>query len=215
MKPVVLLAMAFSVAASDPNCNEQERNFLKNVAKKQFGYGLIYAVDQSLSSVNSVDTMFQYLSYSHRDQKFPFIIDLTKFVEPRFGLVNAPGFCNSSNYFERSFAPVGKNKTMLGVFYGCNMLNFAENIYIVISPDHPSYSSFKEIRIDRAMQSKFCKCREIQRAFTRNCLTVPDNTESGLMVVFFSAAVFLALLAGARTLLRNRVKSNAVLPYID
>lgn len=80
MKTMVILTILFTLAASKPTCNEQEREVLKQFSRQQFGFRLMYAVDETLSSRNSLGTAFQHMNYHSRDHEIPFIFHDRNFM---------------------------------------------------------------------------------------------------------------------------------------
>lgn len=212
MKQIALLAVLFTSTASQSNCNEQERLIVKEVARKKFGFDLIYATDESMSSVHSLDTVFKQLEYSFRDPQIPFIFDTTLFNDMALTPVEAPGFCLSSSSYSRTTGYVSKNETMFGVFYGCNLFNPShENIYIITNKGHPLFPSMENIPINRDFESKFCRCREFKEAFIKECLAGSDNTNLVMLVALLSISVVFVIFIGWKAFVTiTRGKSNAV-----
>lgn len=121
MKWILLLATLFTLSTSQLHCNEQERKILNEVAR--IGCDLIYAIDETMSSMRALDTMFEHLNYSFRDAQIPFVFDSRLLEDMEITPVEAPGFCELRNPYDRIFGYVSKNETMFGVFYGCNLYN--------------------------------------------------------------------------------------------
>lgn len=73
---VIAVVLKFEVLKT--TYNEHERLILLEMPRRQMNYIRIYAVDESLSTRNSVDTVFDYLDYSMRVEKFLLVFDLTR-----------------------------------------------------------------------------------------------------------------------------------------
>lgn len=193
MKPLVFLLICRTLVSSKFTCNDQEKQILKAVEQQEMGFALIYAMDEKMSSLHSLDIVFRDLNYSSSVPRVPFVFQMRSF---RFLLskVKVPGFCPSSSFFDRIIGHVQNNETMFGVFYGCNLHNSMESLYIVTNWGNPLLPSVDNITINRSFQSKFCKCRQIQEKFTKNCLEGANEVNLWLFAVLVTMAVALALL---------------------
>lgn len=200
MKVIAILAILLTSTASQPICNDQERRILNEKSRNFESYHLIYAMDEILSSRNSLNAVFKHLNFSFRNPQIPFIFDRAHSFEFSPHREDGPGFCPSSIFFDRLDGQVKWNETMLGVFYGCSLRNNIEFVYVIVDHEHPQTQNTQNITINRASESSFCKCRQMEETFIRSCLPTPDNTNLGMLVVLSSVVVVLAFLVALKTL---------------
>lgn len=187
-----LALLAF--AASEPSCNDHERGFLDEVARQRFGIYLIYAIDETTSSQNALDTVYNFMNYSYRNPRIPFLFNSNLLILDPFNSKDKPGFCPSDSSFELLLSRVESNRTMFGVFYACNTINFQESVLVLINRDYPLYQPFIpsgiNIQINRRLQSKFCRCEQIQERFIKSCIGGHQKMKLGLVVLFIFVAIF-------------------------
>lgn len=214
MKLQLLLAFASFLVPSEPTCSDQERQMLRGVAKRQMGYQLIYAVDDTFSSRNALNVVFEYLKYSSWNLRIPFIFHKGQVKELYFQTIQATGFCPSETSYDRTNGLILSNKTTFGVFYGCNLYNFIESIYIITNEGHPFLKKDERVLINRDFNAKFCKCRQIHEEFTKSCLGL-SNTNLGMLVLLSCIAVILVFLLGLKSFVSNRVAPDAVTAFSD
>lgn len=201
---MILSVIAATQVVSEPICNERERWILEEVAGQRYGLNLIYAIDETKSSRNSLEKIFQNLNYSVRDQKFPFLFSSNDFKELVATTIQALGFCPSSTSYELLSGYIRNNGTMIAVLFGCNMFTFRESIFVIKSEGNPMSKNSKNLKINRASESKFCKCREIQETFTRNCLSGHGYINYSLLFGLSCIAVGLFFFVALRAFIRNR-----------
>lgn len=213
--PPLLFVVFFTLSSSVFSCNELERLMLKRVARKEFGFYFIYAIDKTLTSRNALDTLYDSLNFRNRDSMIPFVFKIDVFKKALMTSVKAPGLCQADASYKIILSRVKTNRTMFGVFYACNLFDFREYILFVVNMNNNSSKNIAKIQINRRLQPQFCKCEQGQKAFTEKCLNEQNGADNWrlLTVLLAAAAAFLTLL-GFKIYTLVRARTNVVSPFI-
>lgn len=212
MKPLQFVAF-FTLTAFVFSRNDQERLILKRVARKEFGFYFIYAIDETLSSRNALDTLYNSLNLSNRDAMIPFAFKIDMFRQALTTFVKTSGLCPSDAKLGMILSRVKTNKILFGVFYACNLFTFKDYILFVVNMNNTFGNNISNIKVNRNLEPQFCKCEKKQKNFAENCMNEESVNWRLIILIFVVTAAFLILLV-FQVFKCARTRTNAVSPPI-